>query len=115
VNDDLGLLPGTLDMLVLRALRWGPAHGYAVARWIHRVSDEALSVEDRALYLSLHRLAAQRLVRSEWGVSENNRRARFYQITSEGRQVLRARSTHWGRYAEAIFKVLTAADGGVRP
>ena len=113
MSDALGLLRGTLDLLVLRTLAWGPRHGYAIARWIHGASDEALAIEDRALYLALHRLEERGLVESDWGVSENNRRAKFYQLTADGRRQLTAESAHWTRYAEAVFKVLQAADGRV--
>jgi PadR family transcriptional regulator PadR len=107
-NEELGLVTGTLDLLVLRALAWGPRHGFAIARWIRETSDEALLVEDRALYLALHRLEERRLVESEWGLSENNRKARFYQITRAGRTQLQEREVHWTRYVEAVFKVLRA-------
>ncbi|PYP65096.1 MAG: PadR family transcriptional regulator, partial [Gemmatimonadetes bacterium] len=80
------LLAGTLDLLVLRTLAWGPRHGYAVARWIKDVSDETIEVEDRALYLALHRLEERGYVESEWGVSDANRRAKYYQLTSAGRR-----------------------------
>ena len=108
-TDDLELLQGTLDVLVLKTLSWGPCHGYAVARWIHQHSDETLQVEDRALYVALHRLEERGLVESEWGRSENNRRARYYQLTAAGRAHLRAQTQRWTRYAEAVFKVLRTA------
>lgn len=108
--DDLGLLHGTLDVLVLKALAWGPRHGYAVARWIHETSDAALEVEDRALYVALHRLEERAWVESEWGLSENNRRAKYYRLTSKGRQQLRAKTSHWAAYAEAVFKILRAKE-----
>ncbi len=110
VADDLGLLHGTLDVLVLKALAWGPRHGYAVARWIRDASDAAIDVEDRALYVALHRLEERDWVESEWGVSENNRRAKYYRLTAKGRQQLRAKSTHWAAYAEAVFKILRAKE-----
>ena len=105
---DLDLVQGTLDVLVLKALIFGPRHGYAVARWIRDTSDDALSVEDRALYVALHRLEARGHVESEWGVSENNRRAKYYALTASGRRELRAQSARWTRYAEAVFKILHA-------
>jgi PadR family transcriptional regulator, regulatory protein PadR len=107
--NDLELLQGTLDVLVLKTLSWGPRHGYAVARWIHTMSDEALQVEDRALYVALHRLEERGWVESEWGLSENNRRAKYYQLTPAGRAQLRAHTQRWTRYAEAVFKVLRTA------
>ena len=104
--DDLELLKGTLDLLVLRTLTWGPQHGYGVARWIKETSDEALTVEDRALYLALHRLEAQGWIESDWGLSENNRRAKYYELTPAGRRQLRAQAAKWSRYAEAVAKIL---------
>ncbi len=103
---DLDLLKGTLDVLVLKTLSWGPRHGYAVSRWIAETTDDALSVDEGALYTALHRLEQRRLVESEWGLSENNRRAKFYQLTAAGRAALRAQTTRWARYADAVFKVL---------
>src|SRR3954464_8172389 len=107
----LDLLQGTLDVLVLKTLSWGPRHGYAVARWIAETTDDALVVEEGALYTALHRLEKRGLVESEWGLSENNRRAKFYQLTTAGRHELRARSTSWARYADAVSKVLAVARG----
>src|SRR5687767_10211399 len=104
------LLQGTLDLLVLRTLAWGPRHGYAVARWIRETSDDVILVEDRALYLALHRLEESGLIESEWGLSENNRRARYYQLTAAGRKQFRAEATEWRQYAEAVFKVLETAS-----
>src|SRR5690349_3928496 len=109
-TDELGLLQGTLDLLVLRTLAWGPRHGYAIARWIRETSDEALAVVARALYLALHRLEERGLVESDWGLSENNRRAKYYQLTRAGHRQLRHRSDHWERYAAAVFKVLRAPE-----
>jgi PadR family transcriptional regulator, regulatory protein PadR len=106
--DDLELLQGTLDVLVLKALIFGPRHGYAVARWIHDTSDDALSVEDRALYVALHRLEERGWVSSEWGLSDNNRKAKYYQLTTAGRRELRARTERWTRYVVAVTKILHA-------
>ena len=110
--ENLELLQGTLDVLILKTLSWGPRHGYAIARWIRETSDEAIAVEDRALYLALHRLEDRGWVASEWGLSENNRRATFYALTPDGRRQLRAKVSHWDRYAAAIFKIVRAADAG---
>lgn len=104
--EDLDLLRGTLDMLVLKALAWGPRHGYAVTAWIRDTTREELRVEDAALYASLHRLAARRWVESEWGVSENGRKARYYSLSPAGRAQLRAQATTWARYARAVERVL---------
>jgi transcriptional regulator len=106
---DLDLLQGTLDVLVLKTLSWEPRHGYAVARWIAETTDDALAVEEGALYTALHRLEKRGLVESEWGLSENNRRAKYYQLTADGRAALRAQTARWTRYADAVFKVLRTA------
>jgi PadR family transcriptional regulator, regulatory protein PadR len=106
---DLGLLQGTLDVLVLKTLSWGARHGYAVARWIKETSDATIQVEDRALYIALHRLEERGLIESEWGLSENNRKAKYYQLTPAGRRELRARTANWTAYANAVFKILRAA------
>jgi transcriptional regulator len=85
-------------------------HGYGVARWIQQLSDDALRVEEGSLYPALHRLEERDLVASEWGVSENNRRAKFYRLTARGRQQLRSEASAWSRYAEAVQKVLRAVE-----
>jgi transcriptional regulator len=107
--ESLDLLKGTLDLLVLRTLAWGPAHGYAVSRWIAERTQEVLRVDEAALYQSLHRLERRALVASEWGLSENNRRAKYYSLTSDGRRALRAESQAWRKYAGAVFRVLDFA------
>ncbi|MEJ2679755.1 MAG: PadR family transcriptional regulator [Gemmatimonadota bacterium] len=107
-----GLLQGTLDMLVLKALTWGPRHGYAVARWIRDTTDEALQVEEGALYTALHRLERRKLLASEWGLSERNRRAKFYTLTSAGHRELDQHARAFTEYAEAVFKVLRATSAG---
>ena len=106
---DLELLQGTLDLLVLKALIWGPMHGYAVARWIAETTDDDLLIEEGALYTALHRMEKRRWIDADWGFSENNRRAKFYQLTALGRKQLRAKTATFTRYAEAVFKVLQAA------
>jgi PadR family transcriptional regulator PadR len=102
------LVRGTLDALILKTLTWGPRHGYGIAGWIKTTSGDTLAVEDRALYLALHRLEEKRWVESDWGLSENNRRAKFYQLTSTGRAQLRAESKRLSRYADGLFRVLNA-------
>lgn len=109
-ESNLNLLQGTLDMLVLKALIFGPLHGYGVARWIRDTTEGALEIEEGALYTALHRMEKRRWLRSEWGLSENNRRAKFYALTEEGRRQLAAGAQTWTRYAEAVFKVLQAAE-----
>ncbi len=103
------LLKGTVDLLILQSLRQGPQHGYEVSRWVHERTDGVLAVEDAALYQALHRLEDKGLVESEWGLSENNRRAKYYQLTSEGRHELRTEVSQWKRYAAAVFKVIQTA------
>lgn len=103
------LLRGTVDLLVLQALRQGPQHGYDVSRWVRERTDGVLAVEDAALYQALHRLEDKGCVESEWGTSENNRRARFYQLTAAGRRELRHEVSHWKRYAAAVVKVIQTA------
>jgi PadR family transcriptional regulator, regulatory protein PadR len=106
VAEDLELLQGTLDVLILKTLSWGPRHGYAVARWIHDVSDDVLRVDEGALYPALHRLERRGLIESEWGLSENKRKAKFYQLTTRGRAALRAELAEWNRYTKAVAGVL---------
>ena len=105
----LDLLQGTLDVLILKTLSWAPMHGYGVSRFIRQRTDDVLAVEDAALYQALHRLERKGWIESEWGLSENNRRAKYYQLTTEGRRQLRAETSMWRRYAEAVFKVLETA------
>ena len=105
---DLDLVRGTLDILVLKALTGGPRHGYSVARWIKDASADELLVEEGALYPALHRLAKKDWVSAEWGLSENNRRAKFYRLTARGRQALEREATSWDRYVDAVTRVLAA-------
>ena len=108
-DDSLDLLKGTLDVLVLKALTWGPRHGYAVARWIEDATRGTLQIEEGALYHALHRLEKKRWVASEWGVSETNRRAKYYTLTAAGRQQYVAQTATWARYAEAVSSALAMA------
>jgi transcriptional regulator len=108
-DSSLELLQGTLDVLILKSLSWGPAHGYAVAELVRDRSGEELKVEEGALYPALHRLEKRGLLEAEWGVSENNRRAKFYRLTAAGRAHLRAETQVWKRYAAAVTRVLEAA------
>jgi len=107
---NLDLLQGTLDLLVLKTLSWGPAHGYSVARWIQQLTDDVLTVGEGSLYPALHRLEERGWVDSEWRRSENNRKAKFYWLTPAGRHQLRAESATWDRFALAIGKVLRASE-----
>ena len=103
------LMQGTLDVLVLRTLAWGTMHGYAVSRWIRQRTDGVLEIEDAPLYKALHRLERAGYIAAEWGLSENNRRARYYSLTAAGRRAFKAQESAWRRYAEAVFKVLEPA------
>jgi transcriptional regulator len=102
----LELVQGTLDLLVLGALTGGPHHGYGVMRFIRETSGEELQIEEGALYPALHRLEARRLIEAEWGRSENQRRAKFYRLTADGRQRLRSDAKSWRRYVAAVGRVL---------
>jgi PadR family transcriptional regulator, regulatory protein PadR len=106
---DLDLLQGTLDVLVLKSLSWGPRHGYAVARWIAETSGDTLTIEDGALYTALHRMEKRGWIDADWGISENNRKAKYYQLTAAGRKQLRNKTDLWTRYATAVFRVLQTA------
>ena len=105
----LDLLQGTVAVLILKTLSWGPLHGYDISRSIRQRSDGALGLEDAALYQALHRLERKGWIEAEWGLSENNRRARFYRLTDEGRQELQAELSTWRSYVAAVSKVLETA------
>ena len=102
------LLPGTLDLLILKAVSLGPLHGYGVLLRIQQISGQALLVEQGALYPALFRLVRQELLKASWGTSDNNRRAKFYELTAAGRKRLRAETSDWNRLAEAIASALAA-------
>ena len=102
------ILRGTLDLLVLKALSWGRSHGYGVARWVEVATGDALAVGEGTLYPALHRLEERGLVSASWGASENNRRAKFYELTPAGRAQLRVETANWNRYAAAVFAALEA-------
>ena len=106
MSEPLELLQGTLDLLILKVLAFGPAHGYAIAGAIRTSSAERLVVEDRALYVALHRMEARSWIESEWGLSEKNRKAKYYALTPVGRRALKAKTADWTDYAEAVFRVL---------
>jgi PadR family transcriptional regulator PadR len=105
----LSLVPGTLDLLVLRTLASGPMHGYGIATEVHELTGGEIAIEDAALYQALHRLDRQGLVDPEWRASENNRRARYYALTPGGRKRLREDTEHWRRYSRAVEAVLKGA------
>ena len=108
-SDSGDLLQGTLGILILKALLVGPAHGYGIARWVEGATDDVLRIEEGSLYPALRRLEDRGWVHSEWGLSENNRRARFYTISAAGRTHLRSEAAQWMRYAGAVTQVLRAA------
>ena len=105
---ELDLLQGTLDVLVLRALSWGPKHGYAVARFIREGSRAAFKVLDGALYTSLHRMEERGWVESEWGTSDKGKRAKFYRITQSGRRALKGETESWNQYVAAVAGVMAS-------
>jgi transcriptional regulator len=106
----LDLVRGTLDVLILKALIWGALHGYAITDLIRRQTDEALLIEEGTLYPALWRLEGKGLVEAEWGLSENNRKAKFYRLTAEGRRRLRDETKTWEAYSAAVNKVLRATQ-----
>jgi len=104
----MDMVPGTLDVLVLRGLSWGPKHGYAVARWIEETSKGTLTVLDGALYASLHRMEEREWIAAQWGVSPLGRKARFYRLTAAGKRQLQAETHGWTEYVNAVDRVLRA-------
>jgi len=107
LHEDRGLLQGTLELLILKALSCGDAHGYGIARWIEEATDDALRVEEGSLYPALHRMSGKGWLESEWGVSENNRRARYYTLTAAGRRELSTKTKGWSWLVETVGKALS--------
>ena len=105
---DLDIVRGTLDVLILKTLSWGPMHGLGVLRWIERTSRQQLQIEEGALYPALHRLEQRGHLDAEWGVTDRNRQAKFYKLTRAGRAALAAEVTRWNRYTSAVDLVLAA-------
>jgi PadR family transcriptional regulator PadR len=103
------LLQGTLDMLILKTLTRGAMHGYSIAEFIQQISEDALRVEEGALYPALHRLELRGWLASEWGLSDNNRRAKYYRLTAAGKKQLAQETAHWGRMTAAIARILETA------
>jgi PadR family transcriptional regulator, regulatory protein PadR len=108
-RDPMELMQGTLDVLILRTLAWGTMHGYAVTRWIRERTEGTIDIEDAPLYKALHRLEGAGYIEAEWGLSENNRRARYYRLTAAGQRQLTHEEAAWRRYAAAVFRVLEPA------
>ncbi|MFI5312123.1 MAG: PadR family transcriptional regulator [Gemmatimonadales bacterium] len=103
------LMYGTLNVLVLKTLTWKPMHGYQISSWLHERSQGTLAIDDAALYKALHRLEEQGAISSEWGISENNRRAKYYRLTAAGRRQLREERSAWDAWASAVSRVLRTA------
>jgi PadR family transcriptional regulator, regulatory protein PadR len=108
----LPVLKGTLDLLVLRALSWTPMHGFEIVSWLERAANASLDIEDSALYQAVYRLEERGLLEAEWGVTENNRRARYYKLTTAGRTHLRSETRNWVQYADTVTSILTASKSG---
>ena len=105
-HETLDLMQGTLDILILKTLTWGPRHGYAIARWIAERTKDTLQIEEGALYTALHRMEKRGWLESEWGSSENNRKARFYAITAAGRVQLKVETARWACISDVIGRIL---------
>jgi PadR family transcriptional regulator, regulatory protein PadR len=109
-SNDAGLLQGTVELLVLKRLSWGPMHGYGIAAWIETATDDVLQVEEGSLYPALYRMTRKGWIKGEWGVSENNRRAKFYRLTRAGRREYEVQSAGWQRLSGAVSRAVTAAE-----
>ena len=107
-TQSLDLLRGTFDLLILKSLSGGPAHGYTIAQWIERSTSDLLAIEEGTLYPALHRLERRALISAEWGVSDNNRRARFYALTPNGRRALRTEQATWSKLVHALIAAIEA-------
>jgi PadR family transcriptional regulator, regulatory protein PadR len=105
-----GLLQGTLELLVLKTLSWAPMHGYGIASWIESATDDALRVEEGSLYPALYRMKRKGWIDDEWGLSENNRRAKFYRLTAEGERQFRAQASGWERFASAVSRAIATTQ-----
>ena len=106
--DEIDLIQGTLNVLILKTLSWKPMNGYAIARWIDETTKGDIGIEEGALYPALHRMEHRGWIEAEWGISENNRRAKFYRLTPAGRAILRQRTEGWERLVKAVGRVLRA-------
>ena len=108
-DPSIEFLKGTLDLMILKTLSWSPSHGYGIARWIEQCTHDVLQVEEGSLYPALHKLEERGLIVAEWGISEHNRRAKFYRLTAAGKKQLAASHSYWSRFADAVSKVLETA------
>ena len=112
---EAGLLQGTVELLVLKRLSWGPMHGYGIASWIEAATADVLRVEEGSLYPALYRMTQKGWIQGEWGVSENNRRAKYYRLTRSGRKALQEQASGWQRLSAAVNRAVTAThlpEGG---
>jgi PadR family transcriptional regulator, regulatory protein PadR len=104
--NDSGLLQGTLELLVLKTLSWGPMHGYGIAEWIESATDDVLRIEEGSLYPALYRMSRKGWMKGEWGITANNRRAKYYALTKEGRRQLHEQVTGWQRLSKAVSRAI---------
>src|ERR1051325_9301560 len=114
-DPSVDFLKGTLDLMILKTLSWAPTHGYGIARWIEHCTGDVLQVEEGSLYPALHKLEERGLIAAEWGISEHNRRAKFYRLTTAGKKQLVASHDSWASFADAVFKGLRTAPVGRCP
>ena len=113
MSDDLDLVRGTLDLFILKTLTWGPMHGLAILRWIEQVTESQLQIEEGALYPALHRMEQKGWLEGDWGVTDGNRRAKYYKLTARGRKHFAAKLTLWERYTHAAAMVFSAKEATV--
>jgi transcriptional regulator len=108
-EQSIEFLKGTLDLMILKTLSWAPAHGYGIARWIEQCTDDVLQVEEGSLYPALYKLEENGMIVADWGISDNNRRAKFYRLTAAGKKQLRTSHDYWAKFAKAVTRVLEIA------
>lgn len=108
------LLHGTLEVMILKTLSWGPMHGYGIGRWIEEQGGEALNIEEGSLYPALYRLERKGWIDAEWGLSEKKRRAKYYRLTPKGRAALKAHASTWAEFAKAVARVMGSASAPAR-
>ncbi|HEY2850587.1 MAG TPA: PadR family transcriptional regulator [Gemmatimonadaceae bacterium] len=113
MSEDLDLVRGTLDLFILKTLSWGPMHGLAVLRWIEQITESRLQIEEGALYPALHRMEQKGWLDAEWGITDSNRRAKYYRLTTRGRKHFAERLTTWERYTQAAAMVLSAQGASI--
>jgi PadR family transcriptional regulator len=109
VSDSIDFLRGTLDLIILKTLSWGPTHGYGIARWIEQCTEDTLQVEEGSLYPALYRLEEKGWIAAEWGTTDHNRRAKFYRLTTAGKKQLRSSQVYWSRFAGAVTRLMDTA------